>query len=397
MKVEKNYNICIVGGGASGLVAAIAAKDLNPEASIVILEKLEEPGKKVAAAGNGRCNLSNVEAENWEATSGFFYSLGLITKADDQGRIYPYSEDGRDVVSILVESCNKRGIQIVTRRQVTRVENKDGSFELEGIFNKPKAYREKQEDGPLIIKGDRVLISTGGNSKPKLGTTGDGYKLAKDLGHSINTLVPVLTAIETEEKVGDLGISGIREKARVTLLEGDKILFREEGEVQFTDYGISGICIFDMSRFISGLDYSKYKISIDFAPDINQENLESIIRDKEGEISSIVKAPLARVMEKMWRAADSQGDESKGKAVLLKNFCLQPKGLKGWDMAQVTRGGIPLEEINKETGESLLVPGLYFSGEMLDLDYKCGGFNLQNAWTTGILAGKSMAMSLTSK
>lgn len=389
-------DICIIGGGASGLVAAIKAAQTNPEASIVILEKLPEVGHKVAAAGNGRCNLSNVECPDWPRTSAFFSELGLFTRIDSEGRIYPYSEDGRDVVSILKRGCTKFGVDILTRREVKGLavqENSDYRFVISTNFVPPKAYWPKEEplsdgvlkgikeDAAVDIESKMVLISTGGKSKPKMGTTGDGYLFAKSLGHTISPLIPVLTGIEVSEfKDSNKSerLSGIRQKCRISLKKNDETIFQEDGEVQFTDYGISGICVFNMSRFIEGRDFSPYEISIDFAPEFQEADLTSIANDG----LSLVKAPLAMLIK----------EEGKN----IKSFSLHPTNLRGWDMAQVTRGGVPLEEINQKTGESILIPGLYFSGEMIDQDFMCGGFNLQNAWTTGLRTGEAMGLSVSS-
>ena len=387
MDLVKTYDICIVGAGASGLVAAIKAVDTHPGLSVAIIEKMDAPGKKVAAAGNGRCNLSNVDSPDWERTQGFFSSIGLYTRTDEAGRIYPYSEDGRDVVKVLTRACEERGVEIICRRSVTKVEKREEGFVLHAEFNKPKAYRLTPADEPLDIHCKKLLISTGGKSKPKLGTTGDGYKLAKELGHSVNTLIPVLTGIETREEISSLGISGIREKVGITLFENEKEVFRDYGELQFTDYGISGICVLDMSRFIIGKDFDAYRIEIDFAPEFSDVNLKKALEDTKGSLCSIVKEPLAKVIEEKMIGREPV-------ELQLKHFLLHPKALRGWEMAQVTRGGVPLSEIDEGTGESLLVENLYFSGEVLNVDFRCGGFNLQNAWTTGLRAGEAMARSI---
>ena len=401
--VEKYVDICILGGGASGMVAAIKAKETNPEASLVILEKLPELGHKVAASGNGRCNLSNIESPEWEKTSAFFSSIGLVTRTDSEGRVYPYSEDGRDVVFLLKRTCLKLGVDIICRREAKNVElaNKNGySFLVSTEFKKPKAYRRGErtieegilkgalEDEEIVFFAKKILISTGGKSKPKLGTTGDGFRFAKSLGHSVTHLIPVLTGVETKEVFSDL--AGVRQKGRITLKRNNEEIFSQYGEIQFTDYGISGICVFDMTRFLEGKDYSKYEIVIDFVPEFSSDTLNLMMENKE-DLCSFVKAPLGRVlMKKSEEDAVDIIDETK-------SFRLHPNNLRGWDMAQVTRGGVPLSEINPETGESILVPGLFFSGEVMDIDYRCGGFNLQNAWTTGIKAGIAMGESITSR
>ena len=418
-KYDKKYDICIIGGGASGLVAAIKAKATMPEASVVVLEKMDEPGKKVAASGNGRCNLSNLESEDWEKTSAFFSSIGLMTRVDSQGRIYPYSEDGKDVVRILLRECRDKGISIITHREVSELHydpsNEEGyPFSLIAVFNKPKAYRLNPEDGPMTVRARKVLLATGGKSKPKLGTTGDGYRLAKSLGHSINTLIPALTGIETHEDMGTMGLSGIRQKVVLTLSKASEneqysTLFQEAGEIQFTDYGVSGICVFDMSRFIEGKEYSPYLIEIDFAPDFSKENLEMFLDERlldncnnnlEEVLCSVVKYPMARTISSFAKSSaldDSNLSDLKAEVIKgLKNYSLHPRGLRGWEMAQITKGGVPISEIDKNSQESLLVKGLFFSGEIIDVDYRCGGFNLQNAWTTGLKAGEHMALSLKS-
>ena len=397
---EVYSDICIIGGGASGLIAAIKAADINPDASVLILEKLDEVGHKVAASGNGRCNLSNIKSPEWEKTSLFFSTIGLFTRTDSDGRIYPYSEDGRDVVSILKKACEERGVEIITRREVTKVSVANDSFSVNTFFNRPKAYRrvsmrdgksigansilrnvigDMGEDEPFDVVAKEVLIAAGGKSKPKMGTTGDGYGFARELGHSVTPLIPVLTGVEVTEFSEDpkaalyRNLSGVRQKANITLKKNNNDVFQEYGEIQFTDYGISGICVFDLSRFLEGKDLSEYEIQINFTPDFDDAfPIESLI--------SIVKEPLAECILSL--------------GCTVKNFTLHPKGLRGWEMAQVTRGGVPLSEINEETGESLIVSGLFFSGEMLDVDFRCGGFNLQNAWTTGLRAGEFMAKKL---
>lgn len=385
-------DICIIGGGASGLVAAIKAKEVAPEKSVLIIEKLDSPGHKVAASGNGRCNLSNVRCGDWEKTSAFFSTLGLLTRVDEAGRIYPYSEDGRDVVRTLVDAAEELGVEIMVRREVKSVRREeDGSFTVETEFKKPKAYREQLGDGPIYVSADKLIIATGGKSKPKLGTSGDGYALAKSLGHSVNKLVPVLTGVETVEDIKALGLSGVREKCRITLKADDKELFQDSGEIQFTDYGVSGIVVFDMTRFMdipeeTSIDegFASFSMEIDFIPELSEETLGVMIGEAanpERALCSMVKASMAKVL-----IDECRGDKAK-LAECLKHFMLHPKGLRGWDMAQVTRGGVPLREVEEGTGESKIVPGLFFAGEILDYDGPCGGFNLQHAWTTGIRAG----------
>ena len=422
--INKYFDICIIGGGAAGMVAGIAAARKNPSLSVVIVEKMEAVGKKVAAAGNGRCNLSNIKAPEWEKTSAFFSSCGLLTRIDSEGRVYPHSEDGRDVANCLESEAKSLGVEIMTRRQVSAVErasNKDGEteFRVTAVFNKPKAHHSTAEDADIIITAKKLLVATGGKSKPKLGTSGDGFTIAKALGHTVNRLIPILTGVETEEDVETLGLSGIREKCAVSLYKDGDMVFSDKGEIQFADYGVSGIVVFDMTRFMDLEEgdkegFKKYSIEVDFLPDFDDNTLAQMIKERmpaagagagegasagadagagastiaggccETLLCSWVKAPIAKAI---LDAARTEEEILNG----LKRFALHPKNLKGWDMAQVTRGGIPLGEIDEATGESKLVPNLYFAGEIVDKDFQCGGFNLQHAWTTGIRAGEAMA------
>ena len=413
--INKYFDICIIGGGAAGMVAGIAAARKNPSLSVVIVEKMESTGKKVAAAGNGRCNLSNVKSPDWEKTSAFFSSLGLITRIDEEGRVYPHSEDGRDVAACLFNEAESLRIKIITRQQVSKIDRTEDApkeahdsernaedcpecdFTITASFNKPKAHHAGPEDADITISAKKVLIATGGKSKPKLGTSGEGFTLAKSLGHSIRRLRPVLTGVETEEDIKALGLSGIREKCAVSLYKNENMVFSDRGEIQFADYGISGIIVFDMTRFMDLEDgdkdgFKSYHIEIDFLPDFDEHTIRQmleerisatkkkaarkigsterveILPDKVNMLCSWVKAPIAKVILENSNTEDEIINS-------LKNFDLHPTNLKGWDMAQVTRGGIPLGEIDEATGESKLVKGLYFAGEIIDEDFQCGGYS----------------------
>jgi len=380
------YDICIIGGGASGMAAAISAGESDNELNILILEKKEQLGKKVLASGNGKCNLSNERCEDYRGTLSFFQGLGVVTRVDEAGRIYPYTEDAGDIVEALERRLDVLGVSRITEAQVTDVSAADEGFQITAMVSGTENK----------ICSSRLLIAGGGKAGPQFGTTGDCYRLAKKLGHSVTRLAPGLTAVELCEDTGDL--AGIRAKARVVLKYRDEEIFEETGEAQFTRYGVSGICVFDLSRFMDLPEgrtlkdgFVDYTISIDFFP--KGGNIEGFLRQRAempgvtgAEVmQSMVRKPIAE------RIYDMSGGSLEKMAELLRGFPLHPKGLKGWDFAQVTRGGIPLDEINMETMESLIKPGLFFSGEILDYDGPCGGYNLENAWQTGIRAGKGMS------
>lgn len=371
-------DLCIIGGGAAGMTAAVTAKNLNPNLEIVILEKKEKLGKKILASGNGKCNLSNINCKGYIHILEFFQSMGLITRADEDGRIYPYSEESKAVVSAFWGALKKLGVSVKTGSCVKSVSKTD-FFTIN--FNNGE-----------MLKAKKVIIACGGKSAPKLGSTGDGYRWAKGFGHSVTKLIPALTAVDVSEKVSDL--KGVREKAQITLLYKGNEIFREMGEVQFTEKGISGICVFNLSRFLvipegkSLSDgFSDYLIKIDFMPGFNQ--VERLLKERSAlgifDLNSLVKEPLAEYIRKL------SGGNIKIQSEMLKSFTLSVTGVKGWDFAQVTRGGVCMDEINLETMESIIIKNLYFIGEVTDFDGPCGGYNLNYAWETGIKAGRNIA------
>lgn len=376
-------DICIIGGGAAGMTAAIAAAEENPNAKILILEKKNQPGKKILASGNGKCNLSNVNCENCGQTLDFFAGLGLLTRTDGEGRIYPYTEEAAAVRDALVRRLAELGVKVETAAEVSGITR--GEHFIVELRNK-------------AVEAKKVLISCGGKAGPDFGSTGDGFRFAKSLGHTVTKLIPVLTAVEVKEDVKRL--SGIRAKGSVSLCYKGRTLFSEKGEIQFTDTGISGICVFNLSRFLllpagKALEggFDEYEIFIDFFPDIS--DLRTLLTERSGRgftgehlLRYLVRRPVAEMIY-----AECGGDIDHS-CVMLKAFPLSPKGVKGWNFAQATKGGVPLDELCENSQASAKVPGLYFAGEVLDYDGPCGGYNLQNAWETGYRAGKEMAGDL---
>lgn len=363
------------------MAAAISAKETNPRLRVLILEKKNQMGKKILASGNGKCNLSNIRCENYRQTLEFFSRLGLITRTDSAGRIYPYTEEARAVREALDQRIRSLGVEVVLDGEAAVVEKEEDRFSV--------------HLGNRIVSADKLLLACGGKTGPAFGSTGDGFRFARSLGHKVNKPIPVLTAVDVKEDFTRL--AGLRAKGAVSLEYNGRRIFREEGEIQFTGTGLSGICVFNLSRFLllpegkslaDGFD--DYKTYVDFFPD--REEVESLLAKRrenglEGRklLQFLVRKPVGDMIFKL-----SGGDEKKA-ARFLKAFPCSPKGVKGWDFAQVTKGGVAIEEINMDTMESRLVRGLFFAGEIIDFDGPCGGYNLQNAWETGIKAGKEMA------
>lgn len=402
--MKKTYDIAVIGGGASGLAAAITAKREAPHKSVAIFEKKENAGKKLSMTGNGRCNISNVKCEFYEQIQEFFRSVGIVTRCDEEGRVYPYSEEASAVTAMLAACAEGAGVDIFTESQIDRME-----AEPKGCFLLFVGGNVNE-----IVEAERVLIATGGKSYAMTGTTGDGYVFARKLGHRVSRLAPGLTAVETEENL--TALKGLRCKSKASLYKDNDLVMSQNGEVQFRKDSLSGICIMNLSSHIKLEDgekaengFSHYRISLNIVSDYSPSELMDLIGSAfeikgisaSDAIQTLAKKPLrdnvlrSAGIDPLSPAQNYAGDKETILAVVngLRNVNFRVKNLKGWNEAQVTAGGVSYDEINPVTMESLIVPGLYFSGEVLDYDGLCGGFNLHNAWLTGILAGKAMAQA----
>ena len=386
---RKIYDICIIGGGAAGLAFAAETLRLKPGASVFIIEKNDSLGRKILSTGNGRCNLSNKACPGHEEVLRFFDGIGVITRIDDAGRIYPYSEDAKDVRDALTDAVLARGAEVMTGAVCTSC-----SFDEKEMLYETQA---SAGDKTFSVISKKVMLSAGGKAAPKLGTTGDGYKIAKKFYHTVTKLAPALTAVETHEDLSPL--AGVRAKVKLSLIVHGGTIFEEDGELQFTDYGISGICAFNMSRFmeipegrtlINGFD--DYAVEIDFLPGVNDNGALELVRKRSEEQSGLLRSIVKQQVAEM--ILDKTDGDPEMTAWLLKHFMVHPKGLKGWDHAEITRGGIPLKEIKMDRMESKYFPGLFFAGEIIDFDGPCGGFNLENAWETALRAAKAAAEDL---
>lgn len=350
----RNYDICIIGGGASGLAAAAS---LSSHFHTVLLEKNRILGRKIMATGGGRCNITNTACTHCDLTLEFFKSLGMELYHDSEGRYYPYSNQARDVVRVLEVAVRRKGAQVMMESGVTKIQKKSEGFRIIA--------------GKSSVSAKTVILATGGKAAPALGTTGDGYGLARSLGHETTTIYPILTGIQC----GDMqDLKGIRARGTVRLFREDELLAEETGEIQFTEDGISGICVMNLTMYITAEkgvpvreSLQRYHLELDLAPDFSQVELRS--RESSFGILSYDlsrRVPLENI--KAWK--------------------LPVRGVRGWKNAQCTAGGIRLDEVDLTTMESRIVPGFYLTGEILNIQGKCGGFNLQNAWETGIRAAE---------
>ena len=404
MKTE----IAVIGGGASGLMAAITAKKSGKE--VVILERKDRILKKVLITGNGRCNITNVNAnisnyfgknifsvENIlnrftpQDTMDFFNGLGIVCNEENRGKVYPLSGQASSVVDALRFEAEKLGIKIETEFYVRKIE-KDGF-----------KFRIYSEDRKKIEAG-RVILAAGGQSYPELGSNGSGFELAKELGHSVTKLSPSIVQLKTEKNQVK-GLQGIKTDVAVTAYGDNKKICTYDGELLFTDYGISGNVVFNIS-FVMPL-YKNVEFEIDFMEKFDYNELYEILKERKrilshltmenyfnGMINKKLGQFLSKVsgIEKLSKPVKDLNDSDIRKlCTVLKKYRVKILETTGFKNAQVTAGGVSLDEVNTETLESKIVKGLYFSGEVLDVYGECGGFNLQWAWASGYIAGENAA------
>lgn len=399
--------IGIIGGGASGLTAAIAAKRADKNAEVFIIEHKDTLGKKILSTGNGRCNLTNelMTAECFrsrqmpqvekivgqfgvEQTFSFFASMGVVLKSKS-GYIYPRSGQASAVLEALTAQIQHLGISVYTGMHVTDLTVSKKGWQIVCGENR--------------LKADKVILAAGGKASAVLGSDGSGYTLAKSAGHTIIPVVPALVQLKIKAHPF-VKAAGVRTDAKVTAVIEGQELSSDTGELQITAYGISGIPVFQISRYIAEAVYEKRsaQVQIDFVPEMSKNEWEQFLlqRSKDsgflkGEtfLESIFPAKLNAVLLKLAGIPSDTCIAALSKTMLLtladycKALTLTVADTNGFANAQVCAGGVDLSEVSPETMESRCQKGLYLTGELLDADGICGGYNLQWAWATGYLAG----------
>lgn len=408
------WDIAVVGGGASGLAAACIAARCG--CRTVILERGQRVGRKLLATGNGKCNLSNVKATSPEGayfsetpeqiapvlshctpeqTLHFFRSLGLLTRTDNEGRIYPYSEQASAVLDVLRAAAQTHGAQELCEFEVSRIRPVEGGYLLQ------------RADG-TTLSARAVIVACGGPAAPANGGTDAGIGLLRSLGHASVPLRPSLTPLKTEERL-TRPLKGLRVKCDVSLLQGEQIQARETGELQFGDGQLSGICIFQLSRKAGELLHKKQpvSISVDLMPALAPGDFETILATRAplpdalpaeafftGLFAKKIGYELMRplVPELSHRTIGSLTDAERiALAKRCRDWRFPVTGTGNFAAAQVTAGGIRLDEFDPATMASRRAKGVFACGEVLDVDGLCGGFNLQWAWSSGLLAGLGAA------
>ena len=394
--------IGIIGGGASGMAAALAAAE-NPGAEVILMERQARVGRKLQATGNGRCNLTNLHAEKGgyhgdeasfadyaigafgpEATLAWFRGLGLFTVAEGSGRVYPYSDQANSVVDVLRFGLEKPNITVKLGFEVEKVKKTADGFKVES----------KEE---AVVCG-KLIVACGGLAGTKLGGSMSGYKLLRALGHKCTKLRPTLVQLKSSWG-GVAGLKGVRANCHAAIYHDGQLHSESTGELQFTEYGLSGPVIFEISRDACQ-GGGEWVCRLDFLPEIGEEVLKAeLLRRRSTNLptsellTGILHNRLGRVLTQAVGISGyvpvSQLEEPEIEAVCraVKNFDVTLTEPMGMDSAQVTAGGIVTREFDEKTMESRIVPGLYACGEVLDIDGDCGGYNLQWAWSSGRLAG----------
>ncbi|MDR0519398.1 MAG: NAD(P)/FAD-dependent oxidoreductase [Clostridiales Family XIII bacterium] len=459
-----NYDLIVIGAGAAGLTAAIAflreaearqggaahceargegiggAGGGCADARVLLLDANGEPGKKILATGNGRCNLSNTSADGWRDTKDFFQSTGVLLCEDEGGRVYPQSRQAAAVRDALVREAVRLGAEILCETRVAAVSEAGGggfcvkaerSGEPKTLSKGVRRAGSGAPEGrgePRVFSAKRVIVATGGKACPAYGNFGDGYAIARGFGIEVNPIRPALVPFVYEAGVKErfAALAGVRAKAKVELLArlggdggtdnggggGDgadndggggaeigaaripsacdaacDVIASSEGEVQFASYGLSGICVFDLSRYYTG--GGGHAIRIDLAPMHAEHDIAGLLASgRAAGLAGVVHSKIAEYIER------NAGDAIAA-AALVKRLTVPVSGTKGWKEAQITAGGVSLGEVHMDSYEAKKTPGLYFAGEALDYDGASGGYNLDFAWNSGMKAGRAAAATLS--
>ncbi len=388
-------DIAVIGGGASGIMAAITAAGLG--CSVKICEKNDRTMKKLLATGNGRCNLTNknitidryhgeipefpktvLEKFTKDNTMELFYEMGLLCR-EEEDKIFPYSLRASSVIDILRLELDRLGVEV------------ECSFDVKEIIPRKSVYEIVSWDGRHEF-ATAVIFSCGGKAAPSLGGGSSGYEILKKLGYNVTTLKPSIVQIKTETEAIS-GLKGVKAMANVSL--GGKT---EYGELLFTEYGISGPPAFSLSSYYGG-----EAVEIDFFPEIDKKDLFLLLKQKadlgltgQELFTGLIHKNIALAIIKKAGVDTKNVTASALNAIceISKKFTLKTEGTMSWNNAQVTRGGISTAQVKEDTLESKKHPGLYITGEVLDVDGDCGGFNLQWAWSSGHVAGEAAAIKI---
>lgn len=400
--------LAIIGGGAAGMAAAIEAAYTNAENEIIIIERFDRLGKKILATGNGRCNYSNINADinnyygknrnfavyaleeySVNDTINFFNRLGVFPKEEKEGKLYPFSDQASSVSDALRNELARLEIKIIT------------GFYAVGIKRTKKGFRIESKENE-VLEADKVIVAGGGCASPALGSDGSAFTLLRNMGHTITETAPALVQFKTDPKEVK-SLQGIKFTGKVSLIHKEKVIGEEFGEVLFTDYGISGPPVFQLSA--KAAFKKNLSVFLDFMSEYSPKEVYDILESRkdclghltmENYFTGLLNKRIGNLVakksgiEKLSYKAGNLTRQQLWKMVsLIKEYNLEITGTKGFQNAQVTAGGALTNEFDNKTMESRIVRGLYACGEVMDIYGDCGGYNLQWAWSSGRLAGRS--------
>ena len=402
-------HVAVIGGGAAGMMAAITAA--REGVKVTILEHKDRIGKKILSTGNGRCNFTNtfqtpacyrsdnrdfawniIQKFNVEKTISFFKELGIYPK-DRNGYLYPYSDQAAAILEVLQIEIAKLNICVMTEINV---------LDIQPVKRGIRVTTDKK-----TITVDSVILACGSKAAPVTGSDGSGYQLAKLLGHRIVPVLPALVQLRCAEKFYK-SISGVRVQGTVEIYADDISLASDTGEIQLTNYGISGIPVFQVSRYVAKAIYQKQSVTavLNFMPDMNKAEFLLFLQERitlcpyktlDEFFTGVFPKKLCELwirlsrLPKEMRVFDLSGEQLEKLVLLIQHLRTHITETNAFEQAQICCGGVDTTEINPDTLESNYVPGIYFAGELLDVDGICGGYNLQWAWSSGFVAGKEAA------
>jgi len=402
--------VAIIGGGAAGMMAAVSVSKKGN--NVTIFEKNEKLGKKILLTGNGRCNItnSNVNSQNYHGkypkfsasvlsqftnkdTIKFFEDLGLVLKEEDNGRLFPRSNQAQSVIDCFEEKLKELKVTIKYNQKIKDISKKNNKFIITTYQNKNYEF-------------NKLIIATGGKTYPNTGSTGDGYRFAKNFGHKIIKPFPVSAPFRIKSVICNK-LQGIKVNAKLTIFHNDKKLVENTGELLFTHLGISAPVVLEssreVSRILSGKPDENITCSINLLPEYNLEELFKLLNSRikrnlertlGNQFMGILPKKVAPVILKYHNINPDLKSSNVSKQIIhktiqtLTNYKEKILSVLGWESAQFTAGGVDVSEINSKTMESKIVKDLYFCGEVIDIDGDSGGYNLQWAWSSGYVAGK---------
>ncbi|ODT46263.1 MAG: hypothetical protein ABS70_01125 [Nitrospira sp. SCN 59-13] len=422
---EPVADMCVIGAGAAGLAAAIFAAEIQPALRVELLDGATSIGAKILVSGGGRCNVTHdvVTPEDFfgtrhlvrnvlaafpvNETVAWFASLGVDLKREETGKLFPVTDKARTVLDALTGRCRELGVVIRPGHRVASIERRNEPEEA-STKGLPR-FVIRHQHGETHAR--RVILATGGQSLPRTGSDGAGYGLARHLGHGVTPTVPALVALVLDERCFHAELSGLSQEVEIQTLVAGRSVDRRTGSLLWTHFGISGPVVMDASRFwcLARLRGETAEVIGNFLPGRNAEQarewfLAQVAQHPRRSLVKLLAESLPeRYAEALCRHAG--GDPQQACAQVSRavrdrllaaftRFRFPVVRDRGWNFAEVTAGGVPLEEVNFRTMESKLVPGLYLVGEVLDCDGRIGGFNFQWAWATGRVAGRAAAASL---